>query len=84
MVRSAGTAARSRVLRVSSPKARIPLSQRTTPPLPPARTYSAAATNSVRVEAMPRLRRTGFLWRPTSARRAKFCMLREPTWSMSA
>ena len=46
--------------------------------------YSADINNSFSVFDIPRFSNTGFLILPTSLRRAKFCMLRAPIWSMSA
>jgi hypothetical protein len=46
--------------------------------------YSAAISHSSIVACMPRLSMTGLPDWPTAWSRAKFAMLRVPTWSMSA
>ena len=64
-------------------KVLIPRSQRITFGLPSANMYSAARRNSSIVADMPRLRKIGFLVRPTSLNNMKFCMLRAPICRMS-
>ncbi len=79
-----GTAARSKVKRVSVSKVRMPRSHRITLKLPWLRMYSAASRNSVMVADNPRLSSTGFRDCPTSFSNSKFCMLRAPIWMTSA
>ena len=79
-----GTTDRSSVLRVESSNVRMPRSQRITWRLPSDRMYSADMSRSLTVALMPRLSRIGFLVRPHSLSRSKFCMLRAPIWRMSA
>ena len=79
-----GTALTSRVKRVAVSKVRMPRSHSTTLGLPWLRMYSAACRYSAMAVDMPRLNSTGLSLRPTSASRAKFCVLRAPICSMSA
>ena len=72
------------MLRVAVSNVRIPRSQSMTRSLPPARTYSAAASHSSIDDDMPRLRSTAVRVFPTSLRSSKFCMFRAPIWSTSA
>ena len=74
----------SSVLRVAVSYVRMPRSHSTTSWLPLAMMYSAAIKSSLIVAERPRLSSTGRRTRPSSASSAKFCMLRAPTWSMSA
>ena len=62
----------------------MPRSHSITLLLPPDSTYSADSSHSSTVAAMPRLSITGLRVRPSSRSRVKFCMLRAPTWKMSA
>ena len=52
--------------------------------LPPARMYSADSSHSSIVAEMPRFSSTGLRVLPSSRSSVKFCMLRAPTWKMSA
>src|SRR6266567_3204742 len=79
-----GTALMSSVLRVAVSNVRMPRSQRTMSRLPRWAMYSAAISHSSIVAFMPRLSMTGLPAEPTAWSSAKFCMLRVPTWSMSA
>ena len=79
-----GTALMSRVLRVAVSNVRMPRSHSTMSRLPRWAMYSAAISHSSMVAFMPRLSRTGLPAEPTAWSSAKFCMLRVPTWSMSA
>jgi len=79
-----GTADMSRVLRVAFSKVRMPRSHSTMSRLPRCAMYSAAISHSSMVADMPRLSMTGLPAAPTACSRGKFCMLRVPTWSMSA
>ena len=62
----------------------MPRSQSITSMLPPLSTYSAESSHSSIVDEMPRLSSTGLRARPSSRSSEKFCMLRAPTWKMSA
>ena len=44
----------------------------------------AHALGFIAVPESPRLRSTGFLFRPTAFRSSKFCMFLAPTWRQSA
>ena len=79
-----GTALMSRVFLVAVSKVRMPRSHRTMSRLPRWAMYSAAISHSSIVAFMPRLSSTGFAAAPTACSSVKFCMLRVPTWSMSA
>ena len=79
-----GTALISSVLRVAVSNVRMPRSQSTMSRLPRWAMYSAAISHSSIVALIPRLSRTGLAAEPTAWSSAKFCMLRVPTWSMSA
>ena len=79
-----GIAEMSNVLRVAVSNVRMPRSHRMTSLLPPLSTYSADSSHSSIVAEMPRLSSTGFRACPSSRSSVKFCMLRAPTWKMSA
>ena len=51
---------------------------------PPERMYSADSSHSSIVAEMPRLISTGLRAWPSSRSSVKFCMLRAPSWKMSA
>ena len=72
------------MLRVAVSKVRMPRSHRITCSLPAASRYSAASSNSSTFAARPRFSSTGLPAFPTALSSEKFCMLRAPTWSMSA
>ena len=79
-----GIAEMSSVLRVAVSNVRMPRSHRMTSVLPPLSTYSADSSHSSIVAEMPRLSSTGLRACPSSRSSVKFCMLRAPTWKMSA
>jgi hypothetical protein len=81
---ASATAARSNVLRMPVSKVFMPRSQRATWSFPPESKYSAANSHSFTEAEGPRLRRMGFLAVASLRRSAKFCILRAPTYSMSA
>ena len=62
----------------------MPRSQSTMSALPSRAMYSADSSHSSIVADMPRFSSTGVPVRPTSRSRSKFCMLRAPSWIMSA
>ena len=72
------------MLRVAVSNVRMPRSQSTTLGLPSDMMYSALMSSSCSELEKPRLRSTGRRERPISFSSSKFCMLRAPTWSMSA
>ena len=74
----------SNVLRVAVSNVRMPRSHRITSLLPPLSTYSAESSHSSIVAEMPRFSSTGLRACPSSRSSVKFCMLRAPTWKMSA
>ena len=80
---TAGTADRSRVLRVAVSKVRMPRSHRITSSAPLASRYSADMSRSRTLAPMPRLSITGLPMAPTRRSRSKFCMLRAPICSTS-
>ncbi len=79
-----GTALMSSVFLVAFSNVRMPRSHSTMSRLPRCAMYSAAISHSSIVAFMPRLSITGLPAEPTAWSNAKFCMLRVPTWSMSA
>ena len=79
-----GTAEMSSVERVAVSKVLIPRSHRMIWSLPSLAMYSAESSHSSIVLDKPRLRSTGRPHFPTSCNRSKFCMLRAPSWMMSA
>ena len=72
------------MLRVAGSNPFTPRSQSTTFELPWATMYSALISRSLIVALMPRLSSTGLSVLPTSVSSTKFCMLRAPSWIMSA
>jgi thiamine biosynthesis protein ThiI len=79
-----GTALMSRVFLVAFSNVLMPRSHSTMSRLPRWAMYSAAISHSSMVAFMPRLSMTGLPTPPTAWSSGKFCMLRVPTWSMSA